>query len=94
MKIYGARTTEFQSVGGGGRCQRDAADSGPCVPPPPNVSFNERPRPAQGGDDVSGGSSDVGDGGITVLPTSPSYEDQCRWYCLRHRCSALAHPHT
>lgn len=88
MKIYGARTTEFQSVRGGGRCRRDAAVSGPCVPPPPpNVSFNERPRPVQGGDDVCGGSSDVGDGGITVLPTSPSYEDQCRWYCLRHRAA-------
>lgn len=83
------------SVGRRGWCRRVAAVSGPCVPlPPPNVSFNERPRPVQGGDDVSGGSSDVGDGGITVLPTSPSYEDQCRWYYLRHLRAALAHPRT
>ncbi|CAH1710956.1 unnamed protein product [Aphis gossypii] len=79
------------------RRRRVAAVSGPCVPPPPppNVSFNERPRPVQGGDDVSGGSSsDVGDGGIAVLPTSPSYEDHCRWYRLRRRGAALVHPYT
>uniref|UniRef100_A0A2S2NN28 Uncharacterized protein n=1 Tax=Schizaphis graminum TaxID=13262 RepID=A0A2S2NN28_SCHGA len=99
MKIYGARTTEFQSDGGGGvggigGLQRFRVLASRHRRRRMFPLMSGHARYGGGGDDVSGSSSDVGDGGITVLPTSPSYEDHCRWYRLRRRGAALAHPHT